>query len=41
MHRIVGMALREATKGRGASCVEDRWESERRRKGRNNAHGEN
>lgn len=41
VHRIVGMALREATKGRGEPYVEDRWESERRGKGRNNAHGGN
>jgi hypothetical protein len=40
-HRIVGMALREATNGRGESYVEDRWESERRGKGKNIAHGGN
>jgi hypothetical protein len=40
-HRIVGMTLREATMGRGESYVEDHWESERRGKGRNNAHGGN
>jgi hypothetical protein len=33
--------LREATYGRGESHVEDRGESERRGKGRNNAHGGN
>ena len=41
VHRIVGMALRETTKGRGESYVEDRCESERRGKGKIDAHGGN
>ena len=40
-HRIVGMALREVTNERGESCVEDRRQSERRGKRKNNAHGGN
>jgi hypothetical protein len=40
-HHIVGMALREATNGRGESYVEDRCESERRGKGKHTARGGN
>jgi len=41
VHRIVGMALREATKGRGESYVEDRRESQREGKGKDSPHGGN